>query len=122
MFIATNQRKFKLLAVVVVMALVVSIVMPVGAAQAQENSANVTKVQKVEAKIQFKQSLTLTEVDKLIKLIKQHKITPIAIQYIAIDGSFAGGFGYKENLFTSLSEAIVDEEKEIKEIKELIKQ
>ncbi|MCL0063567.1 hypothetical protein M1N11_05390 [Peptococcaceae bacterium] len=122
MFIATNQRKFKLLAVVVVMALVVSIVMPVGAAQAQENSANVTKVQKIETIIRFEQPLTLTEVDKLIKLIKQHKITPIATQYIAIDGSFNGGFGYKENLFTSLSEAIVDEEKEIKEIKELIKQ
>ncbi|MCL0067976.1 stalk domain-containing protein [Peptococcaceae bacterium] len=73
----------------------------------------------IEAKIRFKQPLTLTEVDKLIK---QHKITPIAIQYIAIDGSFSGGFGYKENLFTSLSKTIADKEKEIKEIRELIKQ
>jgi len=46
MFIATNQIRFKLLAVVVVMALVVSMVMLVEAEQAQENSANVTKVQK----------------------------------------------------------------------------
>ena len=38
MFITKNQMKFKLLAVVVIMALVVSMVMmPVGAAQAKEN-------------------------------------------------------------------------------------
>ena len=38
MFIATNQIKFKLLAVVVIMALIVPMVMmPAGAAQAKEN-------------------------------------------------------------------------------------
>ena len=38
MFIATNQVRFKLLAVVVALALVMSLVMmPVGAAQAKEN-------------------------------------------------------------------------------------
>ena len=115
-----SQLRFKVLAMFLVLALVMPMVMmPVGAAQAQENSANVTKVQKIETIIRFEQPLTLTEVDKLIK---QHKITPIAIQYIAIDGSFSGGFGYKENLFTSLSKTIADKEKEIKEIRELIKQ
>ncbi|MCL0107956.1 hypothetical protein M1N70_03130 [Peptococcaceae bacterium] len=120
MLLPKNRVGFKLLAVVVALALVMPLVMmPVGAAQAQENFANVTKVQKIETIIRFEQPLTLTEVDKLIK---QHKITPIAIQYIAIDGSFSGGFGYKENLFTSLSKTIAEKEKDIKKIRELIKQ
>ncbi len=38
MFIATNQIKFKLLAVVVVIALIVPMMMPVGVVHAKENA------------------------------------------------------------------------------------
>ena len=69
MFIATNQIKFKLLTVVVVIALIVPMVMvPAGAAQAGEN----WRAKKIELKTQ--KGLTLQLEDVLYNIVAYYEI------------------------------------------------